>query len=189
VIRRLMLAQWLPPAFLTGAEALLVPYAHARGFAPGAAGELLAALPAGMLVGDFVVGRFVRPALRERLVVPLILLLGAPLLGLAGRPPLPVAVLLFAVAGSGFAYALGLQRRFLDVIAAPLRGQAFALLSTGLMTLQGLGPLVTGAAAQAIPPSTVIVLAGVAVLLTASAVPRGTASRVGGRPEVAPKAP
>src|SRR5262245_30319043 len=81
-VRPLLLVQWLPPAFITGAEALVVPYAAMRGFAPGSAGVLLACVPLGMLVGSVLFGRLVRPRARERLVAPLLVVLGAPLLGL-----------------------------------------------------------------------------------------------------------
>jgi len=159
-IRRLMLLQWLPPTLMTGAEALLVPYGASRGFAPGTAGLLLAAPPVGMLAGDLIVGRFVRPATRERLVPALIVLGGAPLPVLLTRPPLAVIVLALVLCGAGSAFALGLQRPFLDALPGPVRGQGFALLSTGLMTLQGLGPLAAGALATWTGPAVAIAVAG-----------------------------
>jgi predicted MFS family arabinose efflux permease len=165
-VRRLLLAQWLPPALAVGAEALLVPYAGERRFPTGAASLLLAALPTGMLVGDFVVGRFMRPALRERLSAPMVVLLGAPLLLLPLSPPLPGAVLLLLLSGTGFAYALGLQRPFLDVIPEAHLGLAFTLLSTGLMTVQGIGPLVAGVAAEFTSAAAAIGMIGVATMLT-----------------------
>jgi predicted MFS family arabinose efflux permease len=167
LIRRLMLAQWVPPMFLTGAEGLIVPFAQQRNFAPGSAGLLLAALPAGMLLGDFVVGRFIRPLWRERLVVPLIALLGAPVAVLVTGPPLAVAVPLLGLAGAGFAYQLGLQRVFLNAVPELARGQAFALLGTGMMTFQGLGPLIAGAAAQLSSPATVIAVCGLVIIPSA----------------------
>lgn len=166
-VRRLLLAQWLPPALAVGAEALLVPYAGERRFPTGAASLLLMALLAGMLLGDFVVGRFVRPVLRERLSAPtVVVLLGMPLLLLAFSPPLPAAVLLLLLCGTGFSYALGLQRAFVDVIPEAQRGLAFTLLSTGLMTLQGIGPLVAGVAAEFTSTTVAIGMIGVATMLT-----------------------
>ncbi len=173
-VRRLMLAQWLPPALIVGGEALLVPYAATRGFPPYAAGVLLAALPVGILTGDFVVGRFVRPAVRERLVVPLVVLLGAPLPVLLARPPFAVVAGLLALSGIGFAYALGIQRRFLAALPDPMRGQAFALLATGLMTLQGLSPLVSGALAEWSGPAVAIAVAGLATIATVTFLPRAS---------------
>jgi len=151
-VRRLMFVQWFPPACVTGAEALLVPYAVRRGFPQGTAGVLLACVPVGMLIGDLVVGRFLRPRTRERLVPFLLALLGAPVLALAAAPPLYAVAALLVATGAGFAYSLGLQREFLDVLPEANRGQAFGLLTTGLMTLQGLGPAAFGAFGQAASP-------------------------------------
>ncbi|HWM03086.1 MAG TPA: MFS transporter [Actinophytocola sp.] len=166
-VRRLMLAQWLPPAFVTGAESLLVPYAALRGFPEGTAGLLLACVPVGMLIGNFVVARLVAPATRERLVPALVALLGVPLLGFA--PDLGVVALgvLLAVTGIGFGYGLGLQRAFRDALPDETRGQAFGLMSTGLMTLQGVGPTVFGLATEVLPVGVAMALGGVATMLTA----------------------
>jgi len=143
-VRGLLLAQWLPAWFVTGAESLIVPYAGSLGLPPSAASPLLAATPAGMLLGDVVVGRFCRPATRQRLAFPLAALMGAPLLVLAFRPPLPVTGTLLFACGFGFAYMLGVQQPFLDSLPERLRGQAFGLNSTGMMTGQGLIPPVAG---------------------------------------------
>jgi MFS family permease len=166
-VRLLMLAQWLPPAFVAGAESLIIAYASSRGFPAASAGLLLACLPVGMLAGDLVVGRFLRPATRERLVVPLVGVLGVPLLAIAADPPLAVTAALLAVTGTGFAYGLGIQRRFLDAVPEERRGQAFGLLSSGLMTLQGVGPAVFGALAEVTPIRYAVALAGAATVVTA----------------------
>jgi MFS family permease len=168
-VRLLLLAHWLPAAFVTGAESLIIGYASSRGFPAGSAGPLLACLPVGMLAGDLVVGRFVRPATRERLVVPLVGVLGVPLLAIAADPPFAVTAALLAVTGIGFAYGLGIQRRFLDAVPEERRGQAFGLLSSGLMTLQGVGPAVFGALAEVTPIRYAVALAGAATVTTAVA--------------------
>ena len=168
-VRRLLAVQWLPPAFSTGGESLLIPYASGRGWSSGVAGLLLAAAPLGMLAGDLMVSRLLRPATRERIAPLLIAMLGAPLTLLAARPAQPVAIALLAVSGFGLSYLLGLQRPFLDAVPEEARGQAFTLLSTGMMTLQGLGPLVLGLAAEALGTGPVIAAAGAAIVLVALA--------------------
>jgi predicted MFS family arabinose efflux permease len=172
-IRRLLLAQWLPSAFVAGAEALFVAYGAGRGFPAGSGAVLMGAPALGMLLGNFVVGRFVRPARRERLVRAFLVVLGAPLIVLLVAPPLPVVVGLLIVAGTGFAYGLGLQRAFLAAAPEHRRGQLFALLSTGLMALQGIGPLVLGALAELTSPVVAIAAAGLATVLVARGVRRG----------------
>jgi MFS family permease len=165
-IRALLLIQWLPPLFIVGAEALIVAYADLRGFVPGSAGLLLAFSPAGMLAGHLVVGRFLRPETRTRLVAPLIVLFGAPISILAFSPsPWVVGAVLF-LTGCGFAYTLGLQRIFVDAIPEHHRGQAFGLLTMGLMTFQGVGPLVFGAIAQGWGIRAAMALAAIACVST-----------------------
>ncbi|HEY0449117.1 MFS transporter [Actinophytocola sp.] len=166
-VRRLLLVMWLPAAFVTGADSLLVPFAAVRGFPAGSAGYLLACVPVGMMLGNFVVARLLSAAARERLVPVLVVVLGVPLLGFAF--PLGVVALgaLLTVAGFGFGYGLGVQRPFRDAIPHESRGQAFGLMSTGLMTLQGVGPALFGLATEVVPVGVTMALGGVATVLTA----------------------
>lgn len=162
-IRGLLLAQWLPGSVLVGAEGVAVPYAAGLGV-EASAGVLLMAAAFGMLVGDLLVGRFVAPARREAWTPWLALLLGVPMLAFVARPALWPAAALFAVATAGFAYQLGLARRFLDAVPEERRGQAFGLVSTGLMAVQGLAAAAGGAMSEVLAPGTVMALAGVASL-------------------------
>jgi hypothetical protein len=166
-VRRLMLAQWLPVAFVAGAEGLIVAYAGERHFAPGWYAVLMGCLPVGMLVGDLLVGRLLRPPTRERLVVPLVALAGLPLVGFAAEPGVGISSCLLLVSGLGYAYGLGLQRPFLDALPQDGQGQAFGLLGSGSMTLQGVGPVCLGLAAAGMGTGGAIALAGGAVALTA----------------------
>ncbi|GAB4060101.1 hypothetical protein GCM10028775_74270 [Catellatospora paridis] len=174
-VRSLLLAQWLPPSLVVGAEGVLVPYAAEAGL-PDAAGLLFTAVAAGMLAGNLVVGRLLTPDRRERLAAPLALLLGAPLLGFALSPGPPTAAALLAASGFGVAYQLGLARRFLDAVPEAARGQAFGLALTGTMTMQGLSAAAGGALGEALPPAAVIALCG-AASLTATLALRPTLSR------------
>ncbi|MFC7529715.1 MFS transporter [Actinoplanes sp. GCM10030250] len=171
-IRRLLLAQWLPSAFVAGAEALLVAYSAVRNFPTGAGALLMGAPAAGMFLGNFVAGRFLRPSLRERSTAAFVLLMGIPLLLLLTAPPLPVVTALLVLTGIGFAYNLGLQREFLEAAPDGRTGQLFALLSTGLMALQGLGPLLLGAFAEITSPLAAIAAAGAATVLVTPLVRR-----------------
>jgi predicted MFS family arabinose efflux permease len=166
-VRRLLLANWLPPAFVIGGESLLIPYAALRHFPDGAAGVILACIPAGMFAGNLVVARVLTPRLRERAVAPLVVVLGLPLLGFAFWPHPVVAGALMALLGSGFAFGLGLQGPFRDALPDDSRGQAFGLMSTGLMTLQGVGPLVFGGLTEVMPVGPTMALAGIATIGTA----------------------
>ncbi|MFE6625166.1 MFS transporter [Streptomyces sp. NPDC057740] len=166
-VRRLMLAQWLPPTFVAGAEGLIVAYAGGHHFAPGWYAVLMGCLPVGILVGDLLVGRLLRPPARERMVVPLIALTGLPLVGFVTEPGAGVSSCLLLLCGFGLAYGLGLQRPFLDALPQDGRGQAFGLLGSGSMTLQGVGPACFGTVAAGIGTGGAIALAGGAAVLTA----------------------
>ncbi|MEU8682337.1 MFS transporter [Streptomyces sp. NPDC048611] len=179
-VRQLLLAQWLPSSFAAGAESLIVPFCGQRGFAAGSAGPLLACLPVGMLLGNLLVGRFLSPGARERLVAPLAAVLGLPLVVFALRPPWVVCAVLLLISGVGFAYGLGLQRAFLDAVPEASRGQAFGLLTSGLMTVQGVGPAVFGSVAEASSTGVAMAWAGGATVCVA-----GFLTRVPVRPSAA----
>jgi predicted MFS family arabinose efflux permease len=123
--------------------------------------------PTGMLLGDLVVGRLLRPAVREALVVPLVAVMGLPLLGLAADPAAPVCALLLLVSSAGFSYGIGLQRRFLEALPSDNQGQAFGLLGSGLMTLQGIGPVLVGTVASLATTGAAMAAAGGATIVTA----------------------
>lgn len=167
-VRDLLLAQWIPGSLLVGAEGVLVPYAAELDPA-ASAGVLLMAAAFGMLLGDLLVGRFVGPARREALTPWLALLLGVPMLAFVAEPSQWPAAVLLTVATAGFAYQLGLARRFLDAVPEARRGQAFGLLGTGLMAVQGLAAAAGGALSEVVPPGTVMALAGVASLAATAA--------------------
>jgi predicted MFS family arabinose efflux permease len=167
-VRGLMLAAWLPPACLAGAEAMIVPYLGGQ----GQAGVVLAVAAIGMAIGEFSVGRFASPGLRERLSLPLAALLGLPWLAFLAAPGLGWAAVLAAVAAAGLSYQLGLQRRFLDAVPEQVRGQAFGLQSAGLMTGQSAGAALFGVAGEAFGPGSAIVLAGTAGIVVALALAR-----------------
>jgi MFS family permease len=168
-VRGLLLAQWLPAWFVTGAESLIVPYTASLGHPARAAAPLLAAVPAGMLLGDLLAARFCPPAARRRLAFPLVVSMGVPLLALPFRPPLPLVFLALLACGAGFAYQLGLQQAFLDALPESRRGQGFGLNSTGAMGGQGLTPAVTGALAGVLGAGTGMAIAGAATIAAALA--------------------
>ncbi|MEV7964638.1 MFS transporter [Sphaerisporangium sp. NPDC088356] len=170
-VRGLLLAAWVPMMFVAGAEAVVVPYLSERG-EPSQAGLVLAAFAAGMAAGDFVVGRFAAPALRERMSFPLALAAGAPMIGFAARPGLAWCLALAVLTGLCLAYNLGLQRRFVDAVPEDERGQAFGLLTSGQMTTQGMGAALAGLLAEMVPAHLAIALTGAGGLLGALALVR-----------------
>ena len=165
-MRRLLLAQWVPAWLVTGVEALVVGYVAHRGWATSGASLLLAAVPVGMLVGDVAVGRGLAPHRREQLSFPLALLVGLALVPWAFGLPYGAVVALAATCGLGFAYHVGLQRRFADALPESDQGLGFGLLSSGLMGGQGLGPVAAGALAAALGPAVAVATLGAVAALS-----------------------
>ncbi|MCA2223575.1 MFS transporter [Nonomuraea aurantiaca] len=159
--RYVYLAMWVPNGLIVGCESLFVPYA------PEQAGLLFACAALGMLAGDVVAGRFVPPGWRERLRVPLCLVLALPYLIFILHPSLPVAVAAIVLASTGYSASLLLQERLMALTPEELSGHALGLHSSGMVTMQGVSAALAGAVAQLTSPATAItVLAAASVAVT-----------------------
>ena len=173
-VLRLLLVMWLPPAFVTGGGQ---PAGSVRGRCAGSRTARRgccspACRPACSWATSWS-ARLLAPSVRERAVPLLVALLGLPLVGFAFALGMVALGALLVVTGFGFGYGLGVQRRFRDAVPEEVRGQAFALLSTGLMTLQGVGPAVFGLAAEVVPVGVAMAAGGVATVLTAGWIAHG----------------
>jgi hypothetical protein len=184
--RPLDLALWVPAGLVVGCEALFVPYG--RGDGP-LAGALFGASAAGMMLGNLTAGRLTGPGARDRLIVPLRLLLAVPYLAAPLVPP-PVTVALAFGASAGYAASLPLQERLLRLAGDDIRGQAMGLGGTGTMAGQAAGALAAGAAASWLGPGPAMaVMALASVTVTLALVPGlrrsapGAASPLTGGPD------
>jgi MFS family permease len=155
-LRGLALLAWTA-AFWVVPEGLAAPYVDGR---EADLGLLLAAQPAGAVVGGVLLSRLVTPATRLRLMWPLALLAGLPLLAFAATPALPVAMALLVVSGLGTAYNVPANAAFMQALPPDRRGQAFGLVAAGLVAGQGLAIAAAGAIAEAVRPGHVIAAAG-----------------------------
>jgi MFS family permease len=155
-IRALLLMWWVPPMFFSVAEGVAAPFADAAGAGSLGFGVFLAAMPAGAVVSEVLAGTLLAPATRDRIAVPLAAVSLLPMAAFAGHPPLPVAVVLLLLTGLCAAYALGMDRWFVQEVPEGQRGQAMSLMGAGIMTLQGTGMAVGGAIADWAPPYAVI---------------------------------
>jgi predicted MFS family arabinose efflux permease len=165
-LRGLVLLGWLA-TFWVVPEGLAAPYAKGDSTAIGL---LLAAQPAGSVVGGLVLSRLVRPTVRLELMGALAILTSAPLLFFILTPPLPVAVALLVVSGVGTTYNLPANAAFMQALPAERRGQAFGLVSAGLVAGQGISIAAAGAVAEATSsPGLVICVAGALGLVSALA--------------------
>src|SRR5208282_1139766 len=94
----LLLFGWLAGFYIVP-EGLAAPYAHSLHGSTVPVGLLMAALPAGMVVGAFVLSRIATPSTGRRMMGGLAILSCIPLIGSAADPPLWCVLLLWAVAG------------------------------------------------------------------------------------------
>lgn len=169
-IRALLLLAWIPPMFVVVSEALLTPYAASLGTSSAGLGLLLCGMPIGAICSIALAGALLGPGARSRLTLPVALLAMLPPIGYAWHPNLAVALICQVGSGCGIAYTMGLDRWFIAVVPERLRGRAMTLLTAGLMTAQGLGMTLAGAAAEFLPIHQVVAGGGVVGILCVSAV-------------------
>ena len=156
-LRGLVLLGWLA-TFWVVPEGLAAPYAKGDSTAIGL---LLASQPIGSVVGGVVLSRLVRPATRLEVMGWLAVTSCLPLVFFFTTPPLPLAVGLLVISGIGTTYNLPANAAFMQALPAERRGQAFGLVSAGLVAGQGISIALAGACAELTSPGVVIGVAGV----------------------------
>ncbi|MEU7836830.1 MULTISPECIES: MFS transporter [unclassified Nonomuraea] len=163
-LRTLVLFAWLCGFYILP-EGLAVPYAAKLSTGtlsvPVVTGLLMAAMPMGTAVGAFFFSRFVTPPRRLRMMGWLAILSCLPLVVTALQPPLAVVLGAWFLSGVGGAYQLAANAAFVQCVPADQRGQAFGLVQSGLLAVQGIGILIGGFAAEKLGPEPVVALAGV----------------------------
>jgi len=172
--------------FYITAEGLAVPYAASLGGGAAAAGLLLAANPAGTVVGMIVLTRWVSPQTRLRWLGPMAVAACLPLLLCAVQPGLLATAALWALSGVLSSFQVPANAAFVQSVPDAQRGQTFGLAVTALLSAQGIGILLGGIAAERWAPSAVVAGAGVlgalAATLAAIAWARATGAPAGDKP-------
>jgi MFS family permease len=147
--------------FYMTAVGIAVPYAAQLGGGSISAGLLMAANPAGAVLGMIMLTRWVRPTARLRIIGPLAVGACVPLIGCLAAPGLGVTLALWALAGVCSAYQLPANATFVQAVPDAHRGQAFGLAQSALLAAQGIGIVLAGVAGDRWAPSTVVGVAGV----------------------------
>jgi MFS family permease len=145
-----------------------VPYARSLHGNTLTVGLLMAAVPLGMVIGAFLLGRVTAPSARIRMMGWLAVLSCAPLIGSARNPPLWAMLALWTLAGAGSAYQLAAAAAFVQGLRPDTRARAFGVAQSGLYAVQGLGILADGAVAQLIGAPLAVGLAGLLGLTAAT---------------------
>jgi predicted MFS family arabinose efflux permease len=159
-LRRLLLFGWLAPTFSVAPEALAAPYVAQHHGSPALVGWWLVALPIGIIAGDFAGVRLLGARQQRRVMAPAALASFIPYLVFCLGPPIPVAMALLVLSGTGSLYALGLDARVRDTAPPQLFARTMTVNTGGQMALQGLGFTLAGAVAQAVGPAAAIAIAG-----------------------------
>jgi MFS family permease len=171
-LRTLVFFGWLA-GFAVVPEGLAAPYARALGGGPLTVGLLMAAMPAGTLVGAFAIGHLARPSDRMRPMGWLAMLSCAPLILSLLHPPFWLVLALWVLAGAGGAYQLAAAAAFIRALPRSGRARAFGIAQSGLLAAQGLGILAGGALAQRVGAQAAVALAGTLGLILAGALATG----------------
>lgn len=175
-LRYLLLVACVGSVALIVPETLAVAVVAERGGGPVAAGILTASLPAGFVAGSFLLLRLTtgdRVAWLPRLGA----LSCVPLLVSPWIDTVSGLTALWLVAGAGGALQLVANAAFVAAVPAHLRGRAYGVASTCLMTSQGLAVLIAGAVASRTDPRTPVALTAIAALGVLALLPH---SRQGG---------
>jgi Na+/melibiose symporter-like transporter len=158
-LRTLLMLGWLAACYEIP-EALAAPYAGKLGGGPVAAGLLIAASQVGAAVATPLFTRRIGPLTRLRWMGPMAVCACAVLLVVALRPGLVASMAIFALSNTFAMYQIAANTAFVERLPNERRAQAFGLANAGLVVGQGLAFMAAGAAAEVVPPSTVIALSG-----------------------------
>jgi hypothetical protein len=158
-LRVLMGLAWLA-AFYEIPEGLAAPYASRLGGGAVAAGMLLATSQLGAAISTPLFTKKIGPLTRLKWMGPMAVLTCGILAVTVFRPDLILSMALFAVSNSLAMYQIAANTAFVERIPNEKLGQAFGLANAGLIVGQGLAFAAAGAAAEVVPPSTVVALSG-----------------------------
>jgi hypothetical protein len=159
-LRNLILLTWVAPAFSSVPDGLAVAYTAQAGTVAAAAGALFTGYATGSVLGELVAARFT-PSARRRLVVPLLLTSQLPAIAFLATPSIPVAAVLLAISGAGYAFNQGIDPLILEAVDPAYRGRLFTVQTSGLMAIQGVSIALAGVVGTFLAPNLTIAAAGI----------------------------
>jgi predicted MFS family arabinose efflux permease len=158
-LRTLIGLAWLA-AFYEVPEGLAAPYAASLKGGAVAAGLLIAFSQLGAAVAAPVFIKKIGPLTRLKWMGPMTVLTCGILAVTILRPNLECSMAIFALSNTFAMYQIAANTAFVERIPNERRAQAFGLANAGLIVGQGLAFALAGAAAEVVPPSTVVALSG-----------------------------
>jgi MFS family permease len=170
-LRGLLAWGLLSAAIVIAPEGLAVAISDEAGGGALTAGLLTAAVPAGFLLGSFLLVR-VPSERRERLFVPLTLVSSVPLILTPLIDSLVVLAVVWVLAGTGNALQLIANASYIQAVPPHLRGRAYGIAGTALAAIQGIVLLLAGALAEVTDPRVPVAVAAALGLVLVPAVRR-----------------
>jgi predicted MFS family arabinose efflux permease len=158
-LRILLMLGWLA-AFYEIPGGIAAPYAARLGAGPVAAGLLIAATQLGAAVATPVFAKRIGPLTRLKWMGPMAACACGTLMLTAFRPGLAASMAIFALSGCFAMYQIAANTAFVERVPSDRRAQAFGFANAGLIVGQGAAFALAGAAAEVVPPSTVIAFGG-----------------------------
>jgi hypothetical protein len=158
-LRTLIGLAWLA-AFYEVPEGLAAPYAASLKGGAVAAGLLIACSQLGAAVAAPVFIKKIGPLTRLKWMGPMTVLTCGILAVTILRPDLEISMAIFALSNTFAMYQIAANTAFVERIPNERRAQAFGLANAGLIVGQGVAFAIAGAAAEVVPPSTVVALSG-----------------------------
>jgi len=158
-LRSLMLLAWGMTIVFVAPEAVALAYAQVHGESSRVGGLLLAAPPAGAVIGVLTLNRWDSES-QVRRILPMAACSGLPLLLVAFDPVWYVAAVLFVLSGSCTAFMIPLLGTFTVLAPDALKGRLNGLAGAGFSLVTVLGYLATGIVADLTSPSFAITLGG-----------------------------
>ncbi|WP_206791119.1 MFS transporter [Amycolatopsis sp. MtRt-6] len=161
-LRTLVALNWLA-GFYVVPEALAAPYAAGIGAGATLVGLLMAADPAGSVLGGVVFGKWIPEHVQVRVLGLLGIAAGLPLVLFVFQPGLVVSVVLLAISGLlATGYNIQGTVSFMRRVPDEHRAQCAGVNSAGLITVQGVGAAAAGVLADVLGPAHTIAAAGAA---------------------------
>ena len=163
---------WLA-AFYNAPEGVVTPLARDLHGGAAVVGVILAAEALGETMGAIVIGRFVAPPTRQRVMGPLAVT-GCVILALFFlQPDLPGSLLILFASGLASGYQIAANAAFVTAAPREQRSQAFGLAQGGMSLGQGTLMILAGAAADHFSPAWVIGVCGTTGAVVALAIAVG----------------
>ncbi len=158
-VRTLMMLGWLI-ALYSIPEGIAAPYAAALRGGPAAAGLVIASGQVGAVLAAPLFTKSVGPLTRLRWMGPMAVCTCAVLLLAVFRPGFAISLAIFALSGTFAIYQIPANTAFVQWVPDNRRAQAFGLANIGIVVGQGVALILASAAAEVLPPATVIALGG-----------------------------